>query len=194
MNRLAVGFSILSTLLAVGCGDSPSVVDAPQMGTASFALDGNDGFTLSAAIEIFSSLDPQKLTDLGGSTTEDDDLATLDVALPVGEYTAEMGEFTLFDGVLPEADVVFDGFSQPTFDIEADTPTLVTMTFQVGTNQTVTFTSAFALGTCAPACGGGALCASIDGGPASCELTCLNSADCLSGETCKAGPGGRICI
>jgi hypothetical protein len=193
MNELAVGFFILSTLLAVGCGDSPTSIDAPQLGTASFALDGNDGFTLSAAIEIYSSLDPQKLTDLGGSTVEDDGLTTLDVVLPIGEYTAEMGEFTLFDLSVPEPDVVFDGFSQPTFSIEADTPTLVTMTFQVGTNQTVTFTNAFTLGTCDPACGGGAVCASI-GGLASCHNLCQSSADCLSGVSCRAGVGGRICI
>jgi hypothetical protein len=212
MNKLAVGFSVLSTLLAVGCGDSPTIIDTPQTGRASFGLAGNDGFTLTAAIEIYHVDDDAESNDLGGSTIEDDALPTLDFELFVGSYTADLTSFTLFDGgvAVPGDDVEFDGFSQDPIVILPNADTPVVMTFLVGTDQTVTFTSegaaVFSLAVveneCAAVCAVGAVCAKIDTNEPACAKTCdpeLEDEDggtdaCTLQQTCETGTGGSICI
>jgi hypothetical protein len=210
MNKLAVGFSILSTLLAVGCGDSPTIVDTPQTGKAVFALDGDDGFTLTASIQIYDVDDDDEINDLGGSTIEGDELATLDFELPIGSYTADLISFTLFDGgvPVPGGDVEFDGFSQDPIVIVANTDTPVEMTFLVGTDQTVTFTSegaaVFSLvvveNECAAVCGVGTVCAKIDSAAPACATTCDPELEddtednCGAQQTCETASGGSICM
>ncbi len=212
MNKLAVGFSILSTLLAVGCGDSPTIIDAPQTGKASFALAGDDGFTLTAAIEIYHVDDDAENNDLGGSTIENDELPTLDFVLPIGSYTADLTSFVLFDGgvPVPADDVDFEGFSEDPIVIAANADTPVEMTFLVGTDQTVTFTSegaaVFSLvvveNECAAVCAAGSVCATIDTAEPACAKTCdpeleddgEGTDDCTLQQTCETGTGGSICI
>jgi hypothetical protein len=212
MNKLAVGFSILSTFLALGCGDSPTIIDTPQTGRASFGLAGNDGFTLTAAIEIYHVDDDAESNDLGGSTLENDALPTLDFELFVGSYTADLTSFTLFDGgdAVPGDDVEFEGFSEDPIDIFPNADTPVVMTFLVGTDQTVTFTSegaaVFSLAVveneCATVCAAGSVCATIDDNAPACAKTCDPDLEdqgdgidvCTLQQTCETGTGGSICI
>jgi len=205
MNKFAVGFSILSTLLiGAGCvSDEASVVDVPQTGEAVFAITSGP-FTVSGNISIALAATPAVPVDGGsfGGLAETD---TMSFGLDPATYVPTLPIWTLADdgtdiGSQGDStdDVSFDGFivgaSAPsltaTFDITSGTATPVSMAFTVGTVPVVFTTPQgrvdFTLDVTANACGdcptAGTVCATIDSDGPFCAKTCAapgnNTEDC----------------
>jgi hypothetical protein len=144
MNKLAIGLSISSIfLVGAGCGDSDSWADESTMGTASFALQ-NGIYSLAGSISIFEDAagTPGALVRTVGTLDSAEDLS---VELTSGDYHAILDSWILTrigDVVIgsdqDESLVTFGGITPTPFPITSNDSTLLTMTFQIGTAQTVT--------------------------------------------------------
>jgi hypothetical protein len=211
MNKFSIGFSILSTLLiGAGCTDEPSLADEAQTGTASFGLI-TGAFSLDAVFDISANVAGAPGAVVENDVTTVAEVAALEVDLAPGSYIPVSVSWTLFEngGIVGSsavpAEVTFLGFSPSPFTIVSGETEDISMTFQIGTSQTVTVTTegtgGFVLVTneeeCAEICAVGQVCAVIDQGPASCEDSCATPAvedteDC-EGRACLAGTGGNVC-
>lgn len=187
MKKLAVGFSILSTLaLATGCTDEPSKADDAQTGKAAFALTDGD-YTLGITLEIFASDDIGQTTVIETATALVGD-ATLEVPLPVGEYTVEATAWTLtgpgIDGSATEADaddnVALTSFDPDPFTVTAGGDVAVDINFTVdfeAVTLTLVGNASFApdvtaTNDCDPACEAPQICAVVGGDAAACRTPC----------------------
>jgi hypothetical protein len=207
MNKFAIGFSILSTLvIGAGCTDEASIVDETPTGNAVFALTNGD-FDLTGTLLIDPVAD-------GEDTVEvdilDDSETTLSVELAPGDYNASLIEWTLTEegGVTRTAllplDVDLVTVTPSPFEILALDDTAVSINFTIGTDPLVFLpeTDGEALVSlliveddgCVAECGEGTECVSISGGAGACLETCdtpgLESAECTGLADCIEGDEG----
>jgi hypothetical protein len=208
MNKLAMGFPILATLCCVACTDDDEVwPEELTLGRAVFALQGRGDLSIAAEIEIFPQGGSVAVAQL--SAVEGD--KTLEVDLPPGSYSAELGEFTLFaDGEpIPAEDVTFLAFEPNPLAIEFLGRTEVTLTFALGTeNLDLNFEPVppmlrTIVSDCYPGCDAGQACANVNGAGPACLDTCSAASTCAAaGATCAIpsesesdlGAGVGVCV
>jgi hypothetical protein len=208
MNKLAIGFSILATLCCVACTDDDEMwPEELTRGRAVFALQGGGNLSIAAEIEIFPQGESVAVAQLSAVAGDE----TLEVDLPPGSYSAELGEFTLFaDGEpLPAEDVTFLAFEPDPLAIELLSRTEVTLKFALGTeNLDLSFEPVppvlrTIVSDCYPGCDAGQACANVNGAGPACFDTCSAASTCAAaGTTCaipsesesELGAGVGVCL
>jgi hypothetical protein len=193
MNKLAIGFPVLATLCLVACTDDDQVwPEEYTLGRAVFALQGGGGLSIAAEIEIFAQGETVAVAQLSAVAGD----KTLEVNLPPGSYSAELGEFTLFaDGEpLPAEDVTFLAFEPNPLAIEFLGRTEVTLKFALGTeNLDLSFEPVppvlrTIVSGCYPGCAAGQACADVNGAGPACLDTCSAASTCAAASTTCATP------
>lgn len=163
-----------------------------------FALENGANVSLLADIDLFRQGESVAFSRL--SATPGD--ASMEAALPTGNYTPELVAFTFFDdGVaIPAADVTFIAFDPDPITISARATTNVTLSFEIA-DQTVELVPGESglvvnSGGCVPACGAEQVCANVNAAGPACHDTCNAADPCPPAASClvPADADAGLCL